>query len=262
MSVRVLVTNDDGIHAPGLRHLAAALDAAGHEVVVAAPAEERSGSGTALGDLADGRQVRVESVRLDGLAVPAYAVDGPPAFAALCGAIGLFQVEPELVLVGINPGWNTGRTVLHSSTVGAAVSAASVGLPAVAVSCGPTPGARFDTAAAIAVLLLECRGSALPAGVVLNVNVPDLDLPALRGAAAVPLARRGIHGVRISRSGEFLQIRHRDLPDSGEVDGDSAAVLAGIVAVTALRPMFVQFDDTAVIAAAAALAAALAPAAV
>jgi 5'-nucleotidase len=252
MSVRVLVTNDDGIRAPGLRQLAAALAAAGHEVVVAAPAQERSGSGTALGDLSDGHQVRAERVRLDGLDVPAYAVDGPPAFAALCGAIGLFEVRPEVVLAGINPGWNTGRTVLHSGTVGAALTAASAGLPAVAVSCGPSPAARFDTAAAVAVLLMERQETALAAGVALNVNVPDLDLAALRGAAAVPLARRGIHGVRISRSGELLQIRHRALPDSGEVGGDSSAVLAGIVAITALRPAFAEFDDAAATAAAAA----------
>ena len=162
--------------------------------VVAAPAEERSGSGTALGDLSDGRQVRVESVRLDGLAVPAYAVDGPPAFAALCGAIGLFGAEPEVVLAGINPGWNTGQTILHSSTVGAALTAASVGLPALAISCGPAPGARFDTAAAVAVLLMERQGPNLRGGIALNVNVPDLDLAALGGAACVrPRASSSSH---------------------------------------------------------------------
>jgi 5'-nucleotidase len=260
--VRVLVTNDDGIHAAGLHHLALALHVAGHEVVVAAPAEERSGSGTALGDLSDGHRVRVERVRLDGLPVPAYALDGPPALAGLCGAIGLFDLEPEVVLAGINPGWNTGRSVLHSSTVGAALTAASVGLPAVAISCGPPPGARLDTAAAVAVLLMERQGSNLPAGVALNVNVPDLDLAALRGAAFVPLAVRGIHGVRITRLADHLEIRHRELPGPRALDGDSAAVLDGFVAMTALRPIFVEFDGAAVIAAAAALDAALTPAAV
>jgi 5'-nucleotidase len=258
--VRVLVTNDDGIHAPGLHRLAAALDLAGHEVVVVAPTRECSGSGTALGDLHDGREVHAERVALDGLTVPAWAVDGPPAFAALCGAIGLFDRQPEVVLAGINPGWNTGGSMLHSSTVGAALAAASVGLPAIAVSCGPLPDARFDTAAAVVVLLMARQGSSLPGGVVLNVNVPDLDLPDLRGAVAVAPGARGIHGVRISRSGQVLRIRHRDTPSAAAADGDSAAVLAGLVAVTALRPSFAGSDDSPAGAAAAALDAALSPA--
>lgn len=260
--MRVLVTNDDGIHAPGLHHLALALHIAGHEVVVAAPAVELSGSGTALGDLTDGHRIRYARVDLADLPVPAYALDGPPAMAALCGAIGLFDVQPDVVLAGINPGWNTGRSVLHSSTVGAAVTAASAGIPAVAISCGPHPGARLDTAAAVAVLLLERQGAVLPAGVALNVNVPDLDLAALRGAVAVPLAARGLHGVRITRDTEFVEIRRRDLPGPRALVGDSGAVLDGFVAVTALRPVFAEFDDTSVAAAAAALDAALAPAAV
>jgi 5'-nucleotidase len=260
--VRVLVTNDDGIHAPGLHHLALALHIAGHEVVVAAPTVELSGSGTALGDLTDGHRIRYERIELDGLAVPAYALDAPPAMAGLCAAIGLFDLEPDVVLAGINPGWNTGRSVLHSSTVGAALTAASAGLPAVAISCGPEPGARLDTAAAVAVLLLERHGPNLPAGVALNVNVPDLDLGALRGAAVVPLATRGIHSVRITRSAEFLEIRHRNLPGAGALAGDSAAVLDGIVAVTALRPTFAEFVDASATAVAAALDAALTPAAV
>src|SRR5258706_6107627 len=113
--VRVLVTNDDGIDAPGLAELVAHLVRERHEVVVAAPVRDASGSGTALGDLTAGRRVAVSRVLLPGHPeVAAYAVHGPPAFAALCGAVGLLGIEPEVVVAGVNPGWNTGLTTLHS----------------------------------------------------------------------------------------------------------------------------------------------------
>lgn len=238
-TVRVLVTNDDGIDAPGLLELVSALVDAGHEVLVSAPVADLSGSGTALGVLIDGHRIPIARVELPGFAhVPAWGVNAPPAMAALCAVAGMFDVKPDVVVGGVNPGWNTGQTVLHSSTVGAAVTAASTGLPAIAVSCGPLPGSRFDTAARIVCALLGNDPAALRRGVVLNVNVPDLDLSAIRGVAPTTLSRRGVHSISLHREPDAILVSEWDRRVTGDLDVDSVAVLAGYVSVTELRPTF------------------------
>ncbi|MGQ0845616.1 MAG: 5'/3'-nucleotidase SurE [Sporichthyaceae bacterium] len=237
--MRVLVTNDDGIDAPGLVALVAALVEAEHEVLVAAPAHDWSGSGTALGELRDGHRVQVNRIALpDFPDVPAYIVHAPPAMSALCTVAGMFDWMPDVVVAGVNPGWNTGLTVLHSSTVGAAVTAATVGLPAVAVSCGPQPESRFDTAAAVAVAVLGDAGAGLHKGTVLNVNVPDLDLAGLRGVRPTALSARGVHAIKLSREEDGVLITGWDRRPTGEIDTDSAAVLAGWVSITEIQPSF------------------------
>ncbi len=237
--MRVLVTNDDGIDAPGLLVLVNALADAGHEVVVAAPVGDLSGSGTALGVLTDGHRIPVARVELPGLPnVPAWAVNAPPAMAALCGVARMFDFAPEVVVGGVNPGWNTGQTVLHSSTVGAAVTAATAGLPAISVSCGPQPHSRFDTAAHIVCAVLGDDPAALRKGVVLNMNVPDLDLADLRGVLPTTLSRRGVHSISLARESDAILISEWDRQVTGDPDVDSVAVLAGWVSITELRPTF------------------------
>jgi 5'-nucleotidase len=237
--VRVLVTNDDGIDAPGLLELVSALVDVGHDVVVSAPVGDLSGSGTALGVLVDGHRIPVARVGLPGFPqVPAWAVNAPPAMAALCAVAGMFDVRPDVVVGGVNPGWNTGQTVLHSSTVGAAVTAATAGLPAISVSCGPEPTSRFDTAARVACALLGADPADLRRGVVLNVNVPDLDLPAIRGVLPTTLSRRGVHSITLTREPDAVLISEWDRHVTGDLDVDSVAVLSGYVSVTELRPTF------------------------
>lgn len=237
--MRVLVTNDDGIDAPGLHALVLALVAAGHEVLVAAPAGDLSGSGTALGDLRDGHRVPVGRVSLPELPdVLAYVVHAPPAMAALCAVAGMFDFRPDVVAAGVNPGWNTGLTVLHSSTVGAAVTAATAGLPAIAVSCGPLPDSRFDTAAAVAAALLDDGGAGLRRGVVLNVNVPDLDLADIRGVRPTTLSPRGVHAISLTREDEAVLIGGWDRTPGPDPDNDSSSVLSGWVSVTEVWPSF------------------------
>lgn len=133
--MNVLVTNDDGVDSPGLHALARALVDDGHDVIVVAPDREMSGSGAALGQVhldggIDAR--RVDLPRLDG--VRAYAVAGPPGLCVLAARLGGFGRPPDVVVSGINPGCNTGRAVLHSGTVGAALTAANFGCRALAVS--------------------------------------------------------------------------------------------------------------------------------
>jgi 5'-nucleotidase len=133
--MKVLVTNDDGVASPGLHALARAIVDAGHEVIVVAPDREMSGSAAAIGQVhveagIDAR--RLDLPRLDG--VPAYAVAGPPGLCVLTARLGGFGDPPDLIVSGINPGCNTGRAVLHSGTVGAALTAANFGCRGLAVS--------------------------------------------------------------------------------------------------------------------------------
>ena len=152
--MRVLVTNDDGVSAPGLLVLAQALAAAGHDLVVAAPLSDNSGASAAIGPVHLTGGVTFQRVELDGLAGRRRLRSRRSARAAPCSWPGsrASAPRPTLVVSGINPGNNTGRAVLHSGTVGAALTAANIGLSGVAVSVGFDGEAPcFDTAAPLAV---------------------------------------------------------------------------------------------------------------
>jgi 5'-nucleotidase len=133
--MKVLVTNDDGVASPGLHTLARTLVDDGYEVIVVAPDREMSGSSAAIGQVHVEEGIDAERVVLPGLdGVPAYAVAGPPGLCVLSARLGGFGDAPDLVVSGINPGANTGRAVLHSGTVGAALTAANFGCRGLAVS--------------------------------------------------------------------------------------------------------------------------------
>lgn len=241
--MRILVTNDDGIDAPGLLAVATALSGAGHEVVVGAPAVESSGSGTSLGTLEHGAIVDVEPRQLPGLPdVEAFAFDCPPAFAVLAFCAGQFGPPPDLVVSGINPGHNTGRSILFSSTVGAVLTAQIAGVGGVAVSCGFEPFHRFDTAAAVAVRVVQWVEDNNARTLTLNVNVPDIDFDALDGVRVSTLGSRSLLGLRISRVDAGVELRRYDNTTGLGEGTDAAVVLSGTVAVTALGS--VCADDT------------------
>jgi len=201
--LRVLVTNDDGVHAPGLAHLARSLAGAGHDVLVAAPRTEASGAGAGVGPLHTmGAGIGVEQLELEGLPdVETLAVDALPALIVIAGCLGAFGAPPDLVVTGINPGRNVGRAVLHSGTVGAALTAVHFNRRGLAVSIQSGPFAafesagdapiHFETASAIATSLAPRIGTA-PARTVVNCNVPNLPLDRLAGIRWAELARSGL----------------------------------------------------------------------
>ncbi|MGK5681868.1 5'/3'-nucleotidase SurE [Actinoplanes sp. URMC 104] len=248
---RVLITNDDGVSAPGIRALARAV-AREHEVIVAAPREEASGMSAALtAVVADGRIV-VSPYDLGE--ITAYGVAASPAYIVVLASLGVFGPPPEVVLSGINRGANAGRAVLHSGTVGAALTAATYGLRAMAVSLdvlNPTASAdsasggaaivvpsddvlHWDTAAAVAASLMGSLLDADPA-TVLNLNVPDRE--SVASVREATLAAFGQAGIALAEAGEgFVRTT---IERSGEqlVPGTDLALLAeGHATVTALRP--------------------------
>jgi 5'-nucleotidase len=187
--VRLLVTNDDGIEAEGIHVLARALRDDGHDVIVVAPDRDWSGAGASLGGIEADRNRDTERVEIpDGDGIEAWSLSGPPAFTVLAARLGAFGPEPDLVVSGINAGLNTGRAILHSGTVGAALAAQNFGISGLAVSVQPADTWHWNTAAAIAVEVLP-RVMAAPERSVLNLNVPArvrADVLGIRWARLAP----------------------------------------------------------------------------
>jgi len=236
----VLVTNDDGIDSEGLRLLAEAAVQAGLAAVVAAPATQASGSSAAMtATSADGRIV-VQRRKLAGLEeVAAYAVEAVPAFIAFTATRGAFGFIPDLVLSGINRGPNTGRAVLHSGTVGAAMTAATVGVRAAAFSLDVRSGGepQWQTGAAVAAQILPALRD-LPPGVVLNVNIPNVPPDQVRGIRRAHLAEFGAVQVTVVATAEdHLQVTMAESGQQPEAGSDSALLAGGYASVTPLRPV-------------------------
>ena len=242
--MRTLVVNDDGVHAPGIRHLAEVAREAGLEVVVAAPLRESSGSSAALtASQVDGRIV-VERQSFEGLdGVPVYGVDAAPGFIALIASRGAFGPPPALVVSGINRGLNTGHAVLHSGTVGAAMTGRVNDCRSVAVSLDVGEETHWDTARAVARESLDWVRR-IDAPVVLNVNVPNVPLSSLRGVRQGTLARFGAVQTTIAEIGEgFVRLGVADEEATDEPGSDAALVHARYASVTALRPLCDLHDD-------------------
>jgi 5'-nucleotidase len=208
---------------------------AGYDVVAAAPDRDCSGASSSIGPMGAGDGIEVTEVELDAApGVPAFAVDAPPALVVILARLGAFGEPPDLVVSGINPGPNTGRSVLHSGTVGAALTAANLGVSGLAVSVGTGETTHFETAAAVAARAMGWLAAAPPKSV-LSVNVPNLPLEEVLGVRAAPLARFGTVRTTVGeRIAGRLQVELRDTEDHVDPDSDTALVRAGFVTVTAL----------------------------
>jgi 5'-nucleotidase len=243
MTPRVLVTNDDGIDSPGLLALARTAVDLGWETVVAAPASESSGTSAGLTAAKDNRQVAVERRELPGLPdVEAYAVAAHPGLIALAACHDGFGRTPDLLLSGINRGGNVGRAILHSGTVGAALTAGVNGARAVAVSLDTDmedepEGHHWATASSIATSLLP-KVAGLAAGTVINVNVPDRPADEVGELRWGPLASYGRVQSKVTQLGEEL-IEVGSVVVEGELEaGTDAAMLAdGHATATPLSPV-------------------------
>lgn len=248
--LRCLVTNDDGIGSEGLRRLALMAADAGMDVVVAGPARDYSGASASItAATADGR-FEVEPRDLLGLdGHQAYAVSGLPAFIALTGCRGAFGQPPDIVLSGINVGQNTGHAILHSGTVGAALTASTHGMRAMAVSlsAGLAPHSlsvgdassepHWDTAVAYARELLPVL-VASPPGTVLNLNVPDTAADEVRGLVRARLANFGAVQTNVLERGKgYVKMGISEIDPTTEPDSDAALLAAGYATITSLKPV-------------------------
>jgi 5'-nucleotidase len=250
--MRVLLTNDDGIDAPGLRALRAALqEVPGVDLVTIAPDGNRSAIGRGITVF---RPLHVERLELDG--TPAYACDGTPVDCVRLAALGLVEGwAPDVVASGINHGSNLGDDVTYSGTVAAALEGIVLGLPAVAFSQQSVAremdfrlgedfafgeGARFA-----ARLLQELDTVPLPPSTLLNVNFPAGEL---RGVEVCRLGKR-IYRDQLTEaeeqpggSGRRFWIYGAAPTFEDEPGTDLAAVHAGRVAITPMHLDLTQHD--------------------
>jgi 5'-nucleotidase len=233
--VRILATNDDGIEAEGLHVLARRVAAAGHDVVIAAPDGDASGSGAAIGVFHADSRIDVRRVSIAHCDAPAWAVAGPPGLCTLAARLGAFGPAPEIVVSGINAGLNTGRAILHSGTVGAALTAQNFGAKGLAVSVAAGTPWRWDTAATIALEVLDVLTDAPPRSV-LNLNVPALPRDQVKGLRWARLAAFGAVRAAIvpAESDSQLQIELRAVDELLPPDTDTALAEAGYATLTTI----------------------------
>lgn len=182
--MRILVSNDDGVYSPGINCLANALSKIA-DVTVVAPDRDRSGASNSL--------TLTRPLRTHRLSNGFISVEGTPTDCVHLAITGLLDETPDMVVSGINHGANLSDDVLYSGTVAAAIEGRYLGFPAIAVSQVSSDPKHFETAAEIACrLVLRLQSKPLPIKTILNVNVPDLALPEIRGVEITRLGTR--HG--------------------------------------------------------------------
>ncbi|AHK78961.1 stationary phase survival protein SurE [Ectothiorhodospira haloalkaliphila] len=237
--MRILLSNDDGVHAPGLQQLAKTLRGRG-QVTVVAPDRDRSGASNSL--------TLSRPLRATTLDNGDVRVDGTPTDCVHLALTGLLSEEPDMVISGINAGANLGDDVLYSGTVAAAMEGRFLGLPAIAVSlAGQQQCKHYDSAAQVVLELLDrLRSIPLPSDTILNVNVPDLPRREIRGYQATRLGHR--HKAEpVTRS---TDPRGRPIywvgPSGPEQDAglgtDFHAVRSGYVSVTPIQVDLTRYE--------------------
>jgi 5'-nucleotidase len=236
LSVRLLLTNDDGIASPGLHALGAHLFTLGYDVVVAAPDHDMSGAGAAIGRLHADEHIDVRRAPIpEAEELEAFAIAGPPGLAAMVGRLGAFGDPPDVVVSGINTGLNTGHSVLHSGTVGAALTAANFGGSGLAVSIEPTDPWHFATACDYAAAALAWLIDHAPTCTVLNLNVPGRPRNEVVGLRWAKLDRFGsVRAAVVDSDATGVQLEFRDTGATLDPDSDTALVAQGYATLTAI----------------------------
>lgn len=229
---RILLTNDDGVESPGLRRLAHAL-AQDFEVTVAAPSQDQSGSGTAIGRFSSRRGVSLQRTELDDLS--AFSVGGPPGLAVTAAALGGFGRIPDLVVSGPNAGLNTGHSIIHSGTVGAVLTARTFQISGLAVSVAPSDPWLWETAASVAVSAAHWILETPQRCQTVNVNVPAVPIDEVKGARWAALDEFGYFRVATADvESETLAFEVKGKDSGLDPASDTALCREGYVTLTPL----------------------------
>jgi len=233
--MRILISNDDGIHAPGLHALVSALRGSG-DIAVVAPDSEQSAVGHAI-TLSD--PIRVRRVELmDGIL--GYAVGGTPADSVKLAICALLDAPVDMVVSGINLGPNAGISVIYSGTVSAATEGTILGIPSMAISLNTFERPHWETAAECARRLVRrLAEDPLPRGVLLNVNVPNRPWNEIAGFAVTSMAESRFVETfekRADPRGNIYYWMDGYLQPTGERDGsDLDALEKGWVTLTPIH---------------------------
>lgn len=247
--MRILITNDDGITAPGLavaEAIAAEVGGPGADIWVVAPDRERSGVSHAIS--------YTSPMRVTELGPRRYSVDGFPADCTLVGLHRLLKDHaPDLVLSGVNRGHNVAEDVVYSGTVGGAMEGALNGIPSIALSqfygSHPDrpddmwePARAWGAAAVRAVLAMPNRG-----GSFYNINFPAVRADAVRGLKVCPQGLRAEATFNVvpftaPNGRDFLFLQHATANSSAPEGSDARLCIEGWIAITPLRPQLTAMD--------------------
>lgn len=229
--MKILISNDDGVHAPGLSALANAMEKIG-DIIVVAPDRNRSGVSNSL--------TLEHPLRVVTASNGFYSVNGTPTDCVHLAVTGLLKETPDMVISGINEGSNLSDDVLYSGTVAAATEGRFLGLPSVAISLAGPRCVHYDTAAQIAKILVErLRETPLTSDTILNVNVPDVPFAELRGIQVTRLGTRHVAEPTIKgvdpRNRKIYWVGQPGPEQDAGPGTDFYAVNTGFVSVTPLQ---------------------------
>ncbi|MEM9242678.1 MAG: 5'/3'-nucleotidase SurE [Pseudomonadota bacterium] len=235
--MKILLSNDDGYTAPGIQCLAEVL-ADIVDITVIAPDRNCSGASNSL--------TLDRPLRITQMADSHYMVNGTPTDCVHLALTGALDVQPDMVISGINRGYNLGDDIMYSGTVAGAMEGRYLGFPALAVSLG-SPAEHYQAAAAIVKEMVTLmREKPLPSDTILNINVPDLPLSKIEGIEVTYFGRRHASEPTIKvedpRGGELYWI---GLPgDARDINegSDFFAVRSNRVSVTPFRMDWTDYD--------------------
>ena len=235
--MRILVTNDDGIHAPGLDVAETIARALSDDVWVVAPESEQSGASHSL--------TLAGPLRLRQVRERRYAVSGTPTDCVLMACLHLLKDQPpDLVLSGVNPGSNLADDITYSGTVAGAIEGCALGIPAIALSQDPA-GSRLeiDWSAGEAhgpAVIRQLLAAGWPQGVLMNVNFPGIPAEQVCGLSLVPQGHYDMLSTEIiartdmrERPYYWIGLRHHETVPAE--DSDLGAIAAGRISVTPLH---------------------------
>jgi 5'-nucleotidase len=225
---QILVTNDDGIHAEGVKALEQALMPLG-EVTVVAPDREMS---------ATSQSISVHTpLRVYAFDERHYAVTGTPADAVVLAIYRLLPAKPDLVVSGINPGGNLGENVVYSGTVAAAMEAALHGVPSFAISLATRKYLDFSVAGSFAAqLAAKVLAEGLPPGIMLNVNIPRGEVHGVRiTRQSQKISQNVVHEKQDPRGRPYYWLDETMRLEIAEPDSDYAAIRAHEISITPLQ---------------------------
>ncbi len=235
--MRILITNDDGIHAEGLAALEAIAAELSDDVVVVAPETDQSGKAHSM--------TLTEPLRVRRIDDRRYAVRGTPTDCVIMAVRHLFAVKPDLVLSGVNRGSNVADDVIYSGTVAGAMEGAILGLPSIALSqsYGWSAGdeASFDCARAHGPRVIQAiLGAGIPDGTMMNVNFPNRAPAEVAGIEATMQGERrsdmiGVNERVDARGMPYYWIEYRPKRLSPGEGTDLRALQRGAISVTPLR---------------------------
>lgn len=225
----ILLTNDDGIHAAGIQTLATYCRQAGHEVIIAAPSNERSAASHSI--------TLRRPVKVTDLGNNEYSIDGTPVDCVIIAVQKLIKKPVDLVISGINAGQNMGEDIHYSGTVAAAKEAAFLGYKSIAVSLTSYSDQQFATAAHWLVKMLSNEiAEVISSNQVLNINVPNLPIDVIKGLRLTTTGHRKYYNFLKLISEEhdsFTYMIGGDLPVWEQLKGtDAEAVSEGYISLT------------------------------